>query len=119
MNVPTWELRYLQQNRKLDENEIAQKLASLDGWRIQDGKLSRSFKFAGFEEAIAFIVRIALEIEKIDHHPEMVNEYSTVTFRLTTHKIRNPDGTVSSGISLLDFELASRIDAHFRNYTSG
>ncbi|MCL5252646.1 MAG: 4a-hydroxytetrahydrobiopterin dehydratase [Candidatus Thermoplasmatota archaeon] len=104
------------ENRKLSDGEITAKLASLHGWKMEEGKLLRVMTFGNFEDAFSFIARIALEIEKIDHHPEIRNEYSRVEIRLSTHKIRNPDGTVSSGISLLDFELAERIDAAASGY---
>jgi 4a-hydroxytetrahydrobiopterin dehydratase len=104
------------ENRKLSDEEIDSKLSVMHGWRTEEGRLLRVLSFGNFEDAFSFIARIALEIEKIDHHPEIRNEYGRVEIRLSTHKIRNADGTVSSGISLLDFDLAERIEAIASGY---
>lgn len=58
-----------------------------DGWTIEDGgkALVRSFKFRDFSEAFAFLTRVALHAEKVDHHPEFTNVWNRVDFRLTSH----------------------------------
>ncbi len=54
-------------------------------WIEKDNKLQRSFKFANFSEAFAFMSRVALAAEKMDHHPEWTNVYDTVEIALSTH----------------------------------
>jgi len=54
-------------------------------WTETDNKLYRKFKFANFSEAFAFMTRIALEAEKMDHHPLWTNVYNTVEIWLSTH----------------------------------
>ena len=58
-----------------------------DGWSLNtDGKvLQRSFRFKDFSEAFAFLTRVAMHAEKVDHHPEFTNVWNRVDFRLTTH----------------------------------
>ncbi len=58
-----------------------------DGWNLDDsGKaLVRSFKFKDFSEAFAFLTRVAMHAEKVDHHPEFTSIWNKVDFRLTSH----------------------------------
>jgi 4a-hydroxytetrahydrobiopterin dehydratase len=57
-----------------------------DGWALEDGgkAIGRRFVFGDFSEAFAFMTRVALAAEKMDHHPEWSNVYNRVTVRLTT-----------------------------------
>ena len=86
---------------KLNEGEVASRLADLADWSLDDGKLRRDFKFANFVEAIGFMTRAAIEAEKMNHHPEWFNVYNKVTVHLTTHS--------AGGISELDFQLAGKM----------
>ncbi|MEM7642472.1 MAG: 4a-hydroxytetrahydrobiopterin dehydratase [Pseudomonadota bacterium] len=72
-------------------------------WTESDGALTRQFKFKDFSEAWAFMTRVALIAEAMDHHPEWSNVYNTVDIRLTTHD--------AGGLTDLDREMAQRIDA--------
>jgi 4a-hydroxytetrahydrobiopterin dehydratase len=58
-----------------------------EGWSLEEGgrALVRSFKFADFSEAFAFLARVALHAEKVDHHPEFTSVWKRVDFRLTSH----------------------------------
>lgn len=47
--------------------------------------LEKSFRFADFSEAFAFLTRVALYAEKVDHHPEFTSRWNRVDFRLTSH----------------------------------
>ncbi len=58
-------------------------------WKEDNNKLSREFKFRNFTEAFGFMTRVALEAEKMDHHPNWSNVYNTVTIELTTHSAGN------------------------------
>ncbi|MDH4016036.1 MAG: 4a-hydroxytetrahydrobiopterin dehydratase [Actinomycetota bacterium] len=89
--------------KQLEPADIEARLASLPGWSIEAEKLHREFRFADFNEAFAFMTRAALVAERMDHHPEWFNVYSTVRVDLTTHD--------AGGISELDFELATRMNA--------
>ena len=88
--------------KKLSGNELDEIVRSLNGWELKDGKLQKSFKFSNFIEAFGFMTRIALEAEKINHHPEWSNVYNTVTVKLSTHDV--------GGITDYDIKLANIID---------
>jgi 4a-hydroxytetrahydrobiopterin dehydratase len=88
--------------KKLSGNELDETVRTLSGWELKDGKLQKSFKFSNFIEAFGFMTRIALEAEKINHHPEWSNVYNTVKVRLSTHD--------ADGITDYDIKLANIID---------
>ncbi len=54
-------------------------------WTEQNNRLKKSFKFKDFSEAFAFMTRVALIAEKMDHHPFWTNVYNTVNIELSTH----------------------------------
>lgn len=54
-------------------------------WEEKDNKLYRKFQFKNFSEAFAFMTRIALAAEKMDHHPKWTNEYNQLEIWLSTH----------------------------------
>jgi 4a-hydroxytetrahydrobiopterin dehydratase len=89
--------------KALDGSEIEARLRALDTWKLESGKLHREFRFANFIEAFGFMTQVALHAEKLDHHPEWSNVYDRVSVDLTTHD--------AGGITELDFELASRMNA--------
>jgi 4a-hydroxytetrahydrobiopterin dehydratase len=91
------------ERRRLSESELAAALAARPLWRLHEGKLRRELRFAGFREAIAFMTRVALVAETLDHHPDWCNAYDTVRIELVTHDL--------GGLSTLDFELARQIDS--------
>jgi len=74
-----------------------------NGWTMSaDGKaLERSFRFKDFSEAFAFLTRVAMHAEKVDHHPEFTSVWNRVDFRLTTHD--------SGGVTDRDRQLAEAI----------
>ncbi len=58
-------------------------------WKEQDNTLYREFKFKNFSETFAFMTRVALEAEKMDHHPTWTNTYNQLEIRLSTHDAGN------------------------------
>ncbi len=72
-------------------------------WQETDNKLTRTFVFADFSAAFAFMTRVALAAEKMDHHPWWSNVYNKVTIELNTHDAGN---TVTDK----DRTLAGQID---------
>ena len=73
-------------------------------WKEADDKLYRKFQFKNFSEAFAFMTRVALAAEKMDHHPEWKNVYNTVEVWLSTHDA----GDI---VTDKDRKLAGKIDA--------
>lgn len=58
------------------------------GWVMIDGpRLRREFHFDNFVEAFGFMTRCAIEAERIDHHPNWSNVYSTVIVELWSHDV--------------------------------
>lgn len=87
----------------LGHAEVAGRLEEMPGWTHQDGKLCRVCQFGDFSEAFAFMTRVAMEAERLDHHPEWRNVWNKVEISLVTHD--------AGGITGLDFALAARIEA--------
>jgi len=83
---------------------LDQALATLDGWRVDDGKLFKEFVFADFVAAFGWMSRVALHAEKADHHPEWLNVYRTVRVHLQTHD-------AGPAITAKDVALARTMDA--------
>jgi len=70
---------------KLSESIIEEKLKNLPGWSLKNEKLYKEFQFNDFNQAFGFMTRAAIEIEKMNHHPEWFNVYNRITVELTTH----------------------------------
>ncbi len=87
----------------LDESTLRERVRSLDGWTVQDGKLHREFEFDDFSSAFGFLSRVALAAEKAGHHPDIHNSYASVTLDLVSHD--------AGGITERDLEMARAIDA--------
>ncbi|XZF16705.1 4a-hydroxytetrahydrobiopterin dehydratase [Chitinophagaceae bacterium MMS25-I14] len=72
-------------------------------WQEKDNTLYRRFEFKDFSEAFAFMTRVALEAEKMNHHPRWTNVWNIVEVWLNTHDANN---TVTDK----DHKLAGKID---------
>lgn len=70
---------------RLDEQAVQAAVAGLPGWTVADRALRRTYTFAGFREAFGFMTIVALEAERLDHHPEWSNVWNTVRIALWTH----------------------------------
>lgn len=90
---------------RLSDSERTSALSDLPEWRLRSDGLAivRDFRFADFNEAFAFMTRVALLAEKADHHPEWSNVYNRVAITLTTHD--------AGGLSARDVAMARAIDA--------
>ena len=75
-----------------------------EGWSIEEGgkALTRTLKFKDFSKAFAFLTRVAMHAEKVDHHPEFTNVWNRVDFRLTSHD--------AGGVTERDIKLARAIN---------
>ena len=69
----------------LSQNEIVKELEKLPGWSLKNDKLHKEFQFDNFNQAFGFMTRAAMEIEKMNHHPEWFNVYNRISVELTTH----------------------------------
>ena len=75
-------------------------------WTEENNRLYRKFQLKDFSEAFAFMTRVALEAEKMNHHPLWTNVYNKVEIWLNTHDA----GDI---VTEKDRELAEKIDAIF------
>jgi 4a-hydroxytetrahydrobiopterin dehydratase len=72
-------------------------------WTNENNVLYKKFEFKNFSEAFAFMTRVAIESEKMDHHPKWTNVYNKVEIWLSTHDAGNV-------ITDKDKKLAAKID---------
>ena len=86
---------------RLDDIAIASKLRELPGWSRSGDAITRTFTFAGFPEAVAFVTRLVEPAESLNHHPDVDLRYNRVIVTLSTHD--------AGGLTELDFTLAARI----------
>lgn len=73
-------------------------------WNEENNKLTRTFEFKNFSEAFAFMTRVAIEAEKMDHHPTWTNTWNKVEISLSTHSAGNK-------VTEKDHQLAKAIDS--------
>tara|TARA_B100000886_G_C20363246_1_gene466161 strand:- start:291 stop:530 length:240 start_codon:yes stop_codon:yes gene_type:complete len=71
-------------------------------WKTINNRLIKEFTFKDFNESLAFINKVGVESEKLNHHPKIVNVYNKVTIELWTHS--------NNSISELDYKLSDSID---------
>jgi len=89
---------------RLTDTERDAALTQLSGWSLREDGLAicKTYRFADFGEAFAFMTRVAIAAEKADHHPEWFNVYNRVDVTLTTHD--------AGGLSRRDVALAQAMD---------
>ncbi len=92
--------------RKVEGTSRVIAMSKLHKWHSVDGRdaISRSFQFKDFNAAFAFMSRVALLAEKMDHHPEWSNVYNKVVITLSTHD--------AGGVTQKDISMAEAIDTY-------
>jgi 4a-hydroxytetrahydrobiopterin dehydratase len=88
---------------RLDDRQVAERLAQLEGWERSQEAIERSFKAGDFAGSVALVNRILPVAEEMNHHPDLEISWDTVKVSITTHS--------EGGLTANDFELAGRIDA--------
>jgi 4a-hydroxytetrahydrobiopterin dehydratase len=90
--------------KALSEAQITAGLGTLPGWSRVAGRsaITKSWKWADFNQAWGFMSRVALVAEQMNHHPEWTNVWNRVEITLSTHD--------AGGLSELDFQLAAAIE---------
>ncbi len=94
-------------DKVLNISELQQALDDLNHdataeWTLVGGRLCRTFDFPDFVAAFGFMTRVAIHAEKMNHHPDWSNVYSTVNVSLMTHE--------AGGVTGLDFSLAKKME---------
>lgn len=90
----------------LPRDRIDEAMKGLSGWALAEAgdAIHKRFTFRNFGEAFAFMTRVAMAAEKLDHHPDWSNVYKTVDVKLSTHD--------AGGLTELDFKLAKQMDRY-------
>lgn len=87
----------------LAADQLKSELATLTGWNVESGQITKKFKAPTFHRAIGFVTQIAILADKADHHPDIDIRYDTVTISLSTHS--------EGGITEKDITMAREIDS--------
>ena len=109
-NTDTTELSARQcapRHSALTEAAAAALLAQLPGWRIEQGKLCKSFGFRNYYQTLAFVNALAYMTHAQDHHPELTVGYKDCAVRYDTHS--------AGGLSENDFICAAKADAIYQS----
>ncbi|MBS1615559.1 MAG: 4a-hydroxytetrahydrobiopterin dehydratase [Bacteroidetes bacterium] len=88
----------------LDSGAIHIALETLPGWSMDGSSIQKDFLFADFNEAFAFLSRIALYSEKMNHHAEWSGVYNQVHIRLSTHD--------AGGVTEKDLKMAHALESY-------
>lgn len=86
---------------KLADAEVQAFLKKWPGWALEGGALTKTYVFADFRAAMAFVTRVADAAEAADHHPDIDIRYNKVTLRLVTHD--------AGGLTQRDTALAAQV----------
>lgn len=88
---------------KLTDGEIASRLRAMPDWDEVGGVIQRTYQLGDFLASMAFVQRVALHAERVQHHPDIMIRWNKVTLSLSTHD--------AGGITEKDFDFARQIDA--------
>jgi 4a-hydroxytetrahydrobiopterin dehydratase len=91
--------------KKLSDAEIHEKLPTVPGWTLANGKLHKNFECKDFVDAFSKMTKVAFVAESMNHHPEWFNVWNKIQIDLNTHD--------AEGITALDFQLATKINEIF------
>jgi 4a-hydroxytetrahydrobiopterin dehydratase len=86
----------------LGAGALAEHLQQLSGWKLEDRKLTKSYAFADFVSAVAFVDRLTPIAEAQNHHPDLFVAWGRVTVHLWSHD--------SGGVTARDVRLAAALD---------
>ena len=86
----------------LSTNEIDSRLKKLSGWKLNAGKLARTYEFRDFRGSLAFVNAVGGLAEAAGHHPDIDIRYNKVHLELVSHD--------AGGITAKDFDLAEKIN---------
>ena len=89
----------------LNDQDIAAKLAALDGWMRDGNAIVKTYLFANYHETLAFVNASAWIAHRADHHPDLEVGYNRCVVRYSTHS--------AGGLTDKDFACAARLDALF------
>lgn len=86
----------------LSEFEISEFLLENQDWKYENSQFVASYTFPSFKAAMSVVNSVAIQAEKLNHHPNWSNEYNKLSFSLCTHEAGN-------NVTILDIQLAQSI----------
>lgn len=89
----------------LNNEQMISALQHLPDWHLHNGELTKTFTFPDFNAAFAFMTRVAMVAEKLDHHPDWSNSYNIVKIALISHD--------KGGLTERDIKLATAVEKLF------
>jgi 4a-hydroxytetrahydrobiopterin dehydratase len=92
---------------KLSADQIAEKFKALPGWEYKQNAIAKMFRFKEYLHGIEFVKKVAEIAEAADHHPDILINYTRVTFSCSTHD--------AGGVTDKDFKLAHNIEIAFND----
>ncbi len=93
--------------KTLSNEEIKNKLKEVAGWSFEGNDIGKEFQLKDFNNALAFVNKIGVEAEKMDHHPDIyLHSWNKVKITISTHS--------AGGITQNDFNLAKKIEELFK-----
>jgi 4a-hydroxytetrahydrobiopterin dehydratase len=87
----------------LSDTEIKDALADIPGWELSGNEIVKTYKFADFVAAMAFVNQVAEAAEAANHHPDIDIRWNKVRLALSTHS--------EGGLTNNDFALAAQIES--------
>ncbi len=94
----------------IDPRTLEERLARLPGWAFQNGRIEKTFAFPAYADGVAFALRVTLEAERRNHHPdELAILWKRVRVAYVTHS--------AGGVTERDLEAAAWIEAHLAGKT--
>src|SRR5205085_2908650 len=86
----------------LSNDQLNSALGELNGWSREGQSITKTFTFPKFADGIAFVQRIAVVADAMDHHPDIDIRYTKIRIGLSTHD--------AGGVTKSDVELAGKIE---------
>lgn len=90
------------ERKKLADDEINERLKTLNGWSAENDKLVKRFEFPSFTESLAFVNKVGECAEAVDHHPDITFGWGYAEVSITTHD--------RGGVTDFDLALANQIE---------
>lgn len=88
---------------KLSIEQINESLKTLNGWKLNEGSILKTFTTPGFPQTMGLVTAIGAYCQQHDHHPDYLTmKYSSVEVSFSTHSVK--------GITKKDIDIAKDID---------
>lgn len=87
----------------LSNDDIKNKLDGINNWDYETNSIKKEFELKDFSDALSFVVKVGIQAEKLDHHPDiLIHSWNKVKINISTHS--------KGGVTENDFSLAKLID---------